>query len=87
MKPIESNAGMSVKKVTYDITGHISPDVRDCLQTIADQLHDHLRSWSYDNEEEAYNVMHARQDYILQHQYHPTTADAINEHVSFVIIW
>ena len=74
------------RNVQYGITGQIGSDVRDQLQGIADSLHDHIRSWVYDSEDEAYDTLNARLDYILEHNY-PHCKGIISEHVSFVIVF
>jgi hypothetical protein len=92
MRPYDSNLTkvaeneFYAKNVQYEVSGHIAGDIRDRLQDIADQLCDWLRSWVYETETEAYDHMHHRLDYILEHNY-PHCRGIISEHVSFTIVF
>jgi len=73
------------KNVQYQFTGHIGQAVREQLPNLANCLHDWIRRWVYDNEEDAYETMHKRLDYLLGRKYSPQFANCIREHVSFII--
>jgi ElaB/YqjD/DUF883 family membrane-anchored ribosome-binding protein len=83
-KTMETKEQLKIQNVTYQVSGHIHDSVRSELQSIAEQLYDHLRSWTYGSYEEAEAVMNRRLEYLLDNNYHPETAKAVRENVMFI---